>query len=272
MSVAQTQVETKAFWKSKAFWAALVAAAAIAFPKYAEQLNASLDDAIALVAIVVGLYGRWTAKAPLASTSATKTSTSALALVMALAVVGVAQERQVGLHISGGTTSDNRNQGTEFGIGVDGSVPVGTKVVAVGGLNFNRFKDEPTSLTAHTVGARGEVRYYPINNGFFGLKPFVTAGLDLTRYKLQIIKQAFLSPTLGAGVNFQDKYVLQYFYAFPDVVSAAELRAHVLRGDAYIPLGKSWRGRLGIEYQRQRSIFPVGSNQFRGTIGVSKVF
>lgn len=199
----------------------------------------------------------------------------ALIFLVVAFVSASAQERQIGLHIGAGTTDNSFNRGIEFGIGADGFYPIGENVLAVGRVGFNRFSD--SGLIAHTFAARGEVRYHFVsatkaNEHFFGLRPFALAGLDLQRYKRAIIKQAFLSPALGAGVNYNDLVTLQYLYAFPDMISAQSLRAHVLRSDIFVPLGKSWRGRLGFEYQRQRTTVPVAGNRFQATIGASKVF
>lgn len=58
-------VATKQFWKSKAFWGAIVAAAGFAFPKYSDRLHQSLNDIAIIVGILMQLWGRWTATAQL---------------------------------------------------------------------------------------------------------------------------------------------------------------------------------------------------------------
>lgn len=59
----------KTFWRSKTFWGLVIMTVGIWVPEYTNRLQGSVDDVIQVIGLVVALYGRWTAKVPLAIAS-----------------------------------------------------------------------------------------------------------------------------------------------------------------------------------------------------------
>lgn len=197
-----------------------------------------------------------------------------LMVVFILSGVAIAQDRQIGVSASGSAVSGSLGIGTPFGVGLDAVVPLGDGVVTTGQIHFDRFRVTGGGPVGHNFRAQGDLRYSPSFARFGEYALFGSAGLDMNRVSFPFGSQIFLSPTLGGGVNYDNLAILQYFYGFPDIISPLDLRTHHVKGDVYIPLGKTkWRGRLGVEYQRHHvSPIQTGANILISSVGVSRTF
>lgn len=61
-------MDKKEFWKSKAFWGAVIMMISFWAPQHATFLQGSLDDVMMVIGGVMTLIGRWTATKALTTT------------------------------------------------------------------------------------------------------------------------------------------------------------------------------------------------------------
>ncbi|MCI0526348.1 MAG: hypothetical protein L0Y56_02700 [Nitrospira sp.] len=204
-----------------------------------------------------------------------------------LVSVARAQERQIGVGFSKAHYTNLDVDNPTFSLWADTAQPLGHYVVVNAKFDYERYRNRigeyyDEELPGSNTKLRSDIRYYPIAYGPF--KPFALAGFQFQHTSVKFpateVSPAYnhtvnyLNPILGLGLNFENKVVAQYFYAFDDVLSDFKANGHYVRVDGYIPLGKSsWRGRAGFEFSRRGfADASYYSKVYEASVGVSKTF
>lgn len=112
-------MEKKPFYLSKSFWGIVIMALGLYAPRFAKELQGSLDDVITLVGLVITLVGRWTAKQPL--TLAPPKQTAVLVLLPVLALSVCAQDR---VKVSASFVNSDFTFGNAHGIAAEGDAKI----------------------------------------------------------------------------------------------------------------------------------------------------